>query len=378
MSKHAKYNPFAVKKHQQIKWRVIFPAGDLHHNKKIQKDFDSENAAKAFVKNFKKRKAKIGELVTELNPRAAADAVKAIALLPEHLSLEDAVLFTTSQIQKAQKSTTFQIAFEQFLKAKKEDDKISIRYMRNLKQTRSFFSAFNPRNLETIKKSEIKNILKNMPVSTSNLRLSHIKVFFNYCVSEDILEANPLLNLKPRKGEPKTSDIEIFTVEETQKFFDIAAGERLFVIPYFAILFFAGIRPEEAIKLEWQHLNAEYITIPESISKTGKLRYCPINETLNNWLRWFKLQKHNVNGRIFPYSEKTLERNRRELAHASNIRWIQDGARKSFASYDFATYEDEARTCLKLGHKGNEMLYRHYKKSVLKGYAEKYWMISPR
>jgi integrase len=375
MNRLTTHKPFPIVKHNNTRWRVTFAKGELHPTKGAKKDFLTEKEAKEFVKNWTASRNSLGSLSKQITPEIAADAVKAGKFLPKGISLETAARFTAQQMAKADASTTFRKAYQDFLEWMEEDNR-SKRHIRDHKQTLKLFNFLWNKTLTEIKREEIEQALKTKPKSSKNLKIRHLSAMFNHCISKDWLEVSPVAKIKQAKLKDKDSEIEIFTSSDVQKFMNTVGENFPDTIPYFAIAFFAGTRPEEITKLKWENLNEEDITITALVNKTSTLRYTTINSTLRAWLDWHKANGGNIEGLIFPKSTKTLERNRRKIVKLAGIHWIQDGARKTFASAHYKTY-GEAKTITELGHKGNQMLHKHYNKNIRQAEADAYWQILP-
>jgi hypothetical protein len=58
-------------------------------------------------------------------------------------------------------------------------------------------------------------------------------------------------------------------------------------------------------------------------------------------------------------------------------RWIQAGARHSYASYWLSEFEDINRLTLQLGHHDSGMLWERYHAGVFKSAAKRFWSILP-
>jgi hypothetical protein len=56
------------------------------------------------------------------------------------------------------------------------------------------------------------------------------------------------------------------------------------LLPLVALVCFAGLRPSEAARLDWNEIGDDYIRLPGSKSKTGRNRQIPIQKNLKAWL----------------------------------------------------------------------------------------------
>jgi integrase len=375
MNRATTHKPFPIQKHNNIRWRVTFAKGELHPTKGKKKDFRTEKEAKAFVKEWIKARNSLGSLSKQITVEDAADAVKAQQYLPRGVTLERAARFTAQQLEKAAASKLFREGYQDFL-AWSEEDHRSKRHLRDHRQTFKLFTFLWEKKLTEITRDDIESKLKSLPRSTKNLKVRHLSAVFNHCISKDWLEINPVSKIKQAKPEAKDSEIKIFSSSDVKKFMDSVSSIFPEAVPYFAISFFAGTRPEEITKLKWENINEDDITISAFVNKTNTLRYTTINKTLRAWLEWHRSNNGKTVGLIFPKSTKTLERNRRKIAKAAGIKWIQDGARKTFASAHYKTYGEE-KTIRELGHRGNQMLHKHYNKNIREGEAKAFWDCLP-
>ena len=73
----------------------------------------------------------------------------------------------------------------------------------------------------------------------------------------------------------------------------------------------------------------------------------------------------------------SLIRIRRRVSEIAGVKWIQDGARKTFASAHFKTHQDPMKTAYELGHRGTNMLHTHYNQNMRREDAEAFWNILP-
>lgn len=231
--------------------------------------------------------------------------------------------------------------------------------------------------MSAISRDEVERILTPLPRSSRNLKIRHLSAFFNHCIRKDWLRESPVRKIQRGKAKEKDGPIEIFSSEDVKKFLYTVVNQSPEAVPYFAVAFFAGTRPEEIGKLTWQDISDGEITIPASVSKTRSGRYTEINPTLRAWLDWYRNKGGVTEGRLYPRSQKTLERSRRSLVKSSGIKWVQDGPRKTFASAHYKTHQNESVTVRELGHKGNAMLHRHYNRNIKADEATAYWAILP-
>jgi hypothetical protein len=73
----------------------------------------------------------------------------------------------------------------------------------------------------------------------------------------------------------------------------------------------------------------------------------------------------------------TLIRIRRRVAEIAGVEWIQDGARKTFASAHYKIHQDALKTAYELGHRATTMLHTRYNQNMRKDEAVCFWSILP-
>ncbi len=156
------------------------------------------------------------------------------------------------------------------------------------------------------------------------------------------------------------------------------------IVATLAVQFFAGLRPGEAMGLTWENIDLEekMIRVMPEVSKMRRSRIVDINPTLAAWLRRYRKRSGPVG--IVTQNQFDFAMRRKHcgdkvgLLAAAGVKWIQDGPRKSFASYHFATHQDQAKLASILGHTGDaKVLYEHYRGLVTKKAAAVYWQIRP-
>lgn len=160
-----------------------------------------------------------------------------------------------------------------------------------------------------------------------------------------------------------------------------------------ALLFFAGIRPQEIWghgkePLRWEHVLAgeRIIRIPASAAKTRRARI--IEGLPENIWAWMKPGKRDEP--ICPAQSQYLVRHIQEAAgFAARPKgrnearkmlkpWPHDATRHSFATYALALTSDAGKVALWLGHEGRPtMLFNHYRGLTTQAEAQAYFAIRP-
>ena len=200
--------------------------------------------------------------------------------------------------------------------------------------------------------------------STIDGVLAKIGLFFNWCVREKYISANPTKGvMRPRRDESEPC---IFSPYEVARLLSVSCYKDPKLLPYLTLGLFAGVRPEETMRLNWNNITEHGINISGHKAKTRQRRFVTIADNLAAWLK--------LRGNLPPQNrQKRLEAIRR----TADVTWGHDIMRHTFASYHLAYHGSPDRTAHELGHRDTNMLFRHYRQLVTKEDAEKFWAICP-
>lgn len=166
----------------------------------------------------------------------------------------------------------------------------------------------------------------------------------------------------------------ILTPAQAANLMGAAQSHEPTMIPFIAIGLFAGIRPEELMRLTWADidLRAGLVRVPAASSKTRKLRYVKMSDNLKAWLRVAsEKQIHTIN-------HKRKFNRVRKLAGVPAEKWPHDAMRHSFASYHLAKHGAQDATATQLGHADATMLFSNYRQLVKPADAKRFWAIKPK
>lgn len=142
----------------------------------------------------------------------------------------------------------------------------------------------------------------------------------------------------------------------------------------FALLLFAGVRPQELERLTWGciRLDEGFIHVPAGTAKTRQARIVEIEPNLAAILA--QEPPHAPDEMVRPKWWKVRARRAKEAAGAQNMG--QDVARHSYASYWLALHRDENRLKANMGHSRNsETLFVHYRAAATRAAAAEFWRI---
>jgi integrase len=220
-----------------------------------------------------------------------------------------------------------------------------------------------------------------------NYRLA-ISGLFTFAKSRGWTTDNPVKDAarpKPPKSRPA-----VLRPGEVARFFDALELHAPSLVPFWAIRFFAGVREQEALRMDWSMVNlaAKEIHLPDSVTKTGHARTIKAKPALVAFLT----PHVQTDGPVAPLSSmarryrllkalKALQAGdaaTQESAASFPVPLPANVARHSFATYHLLAFRHAGETALQLGHGGSpDMLHRHYKGVATEAQAKAFWSIRP-
>ena len=148
------------------------------------------------------------------------------------------------------------------------------------------------------------------------------------------------------------------------------------LVPALAVLFFAGLRPNEMLRLTWDQIDlaGRVIRLTGDVTKTRTMRNVEIADNLRAWLTAYRGTGPLV------ASLGCYRKMRETLMEKCGLaEWPTDVARHTFATLHYATHKNAATTMAQLGHFGNPQTFvTHYKGiPVTAADAAAFWKIKP-
>ncbi|MEI6150800.1 MAG: tyrosine-type recombinase/integrase, partial [bacterium] len=165
----------------------------------------------------------------------------------------------------------------------------------------------------------------------------------NYVPTEYVVESR-LANRKVKASikRPTANQVKIFAARSK-------------IVPYLAIGYFAGLRPEnELVNLDWKDIDfeARTIRVTPATAKKRRQRYVDLSGNLIKWLAPYIRSSGKIG-----YSRHLLKNVRK----TADVKWSKDVMRHSFGSYLLAQNEDAPKTALQMGHTAVDVLFNHYR-----------------
>jgi integrase len=382
MPKRATFKPVHVPGREKP-WKIDMPASISSTGHRARYFFESKQDAINFADEQKIRLKNYGTAgLSSLSPSQAEQAVRAFSVLDPHgVTLNEVIEGWLARRNAAEKTVTFKEGFRQFeqhLALKKIKGRpVSESYRRQVKYTFPRFPALHDRPLTEIDARMIAHATEGMKPSAKNSFLRVLSALFSWCaeVPRQWMKENPAQNVP--KDSVGGAEVETFTPDETARILDACVRVDESLLPYHVLGFFAGIRPEELERTQWEFINLDEnaIVLPAQATKTGKRRVVEIDDTLAAWLRWIMARHGIQQGPIV--SPINLRKRLRAVREEAKVTWIQDGMRQSYASNWLAIHKDEHRLRDNLGHKSADELWDHYHKAVTAKFAKKFWEVLP-
>lgn len=295
-----------------------------------------------------------------------SDAQRAVSLLPPGATLEDAARALARTRPRA--SPRLSEAVSRFLASRGP----SVRPA-TLQGYRSALSRFlraqggqDPR-LCDVEPERIERFVSKMKGSTRNSTLLALGPLFSFGLSKGWTGTNPVLRVpKARRVEPPLG---VFSPDETRRILEAARIEDPGTVPYLAVGFFAGVRPNELSRLSEKNFTPDFIRLDGTVTKTGAARTVPIRENLKAWLA------------ACPWSRRAAQTHSPRLARirarAGVGNWPHDVMRHSFATYAYELEKDAARIAAEMGHRGTDVFFKHYRALAQPGDGKRYFGIFP-
>lgn len=211
---------------------------------------------------------------------------------------------------------------------------------------------------------------KSKAYTTRHLYHNLLTIFFCFLEKQGWIDKNPVSPVARTRIPPRRPSV--FTPEEVRAVMDTTVRMAPELVPFFALCFFAGIRPETVARLGWEHVERDRIFIPMELSKTPYDYEVPLRPNLAAWLGLTPPEKRK--GPIWAVGIKKHMVGK--VRKKSGVKWIPDGPRHTFGSCVCAL-EGTEKAVEQMGHRSPTMLYRHYRKLIGKEQAQAFFGIFP-
>lgn len=356
--------------------------------KRKQRAFESKRQAELAREADIQRNRLYGVEANSISASSARDAAKAMEVLEgRDVSLYAVAKDWLARQEEAEASCTLNELYQAY-RAEKINT-VSGLYLRDIDK---FFAPLveklGAEIVAHLRGTQIKEVMAEAfrtPRQFANAYRT-IRPAFTFAMTEEFTKSNPFDTIRiPKVTKAPTTRLSVdqvkavfnacddFTHDETTlKSYKIDCSDCLAA---FALMTFAGVRPEEIGKLQWEkvHFDDECIIIDGHVSKVRSHRIIPMSANLMDWLRLTSESERN--GNVTPPNWKLKYT---AVRHNSGIKSEdQDILRHTFASMHLAAYGDLNELQAAMGHGTPEMILKHYKAIVRKREAIQFWSIRP-
>jgi integrase len=317
----------------------------------------------------------------ELKPAQLFEAAEVIeALATEYdgkVSLRDLLEFYRKRRPRERERASVHTVYTELLESQ------AARGLRakSIRSTRSelagLVAAYGATPIADIHASDIEAWLRTQdfgsPVSRNN-KIRYLKGFFNFARRRRYVVDSPADDLDKAKVEEAMP--EYMPADQVTKLMAKAEEIEPKIVARLALGFFAGIRTEELNGLLWSDIrwDQRIVTVSARVAKTRRTRHVTIAPNL---LRW--LMAHRQPGGQFGPKVKRFNERRQRVQEAAGVPvWPQNCMRHTFATMHFAMHQNAAQTAAEMGHRDQDLLYRHYRGLATNSEAERFWDVQPK
>jgi len=207
---------------------------------------------------------------------------------------------------------------------------------------------------------------------------NHLRTFlvslYSLPSAAKVFPQNPIKLIPAAKQKKK--EVALSSNDQTKALLYRAYDEDPDLAPWFAIAFFAGLRPDsELAKLTWEDINFEEKWIRIGFgNKTDTKRFVDLSDTLIAWLTPFK----EDSGTFLLKNHR-----KRKLAITDGIMsWVRDITRHTYGSNLEAQARAEgedakAKVLTNMGHNVAQTFDQHYRNARTAKQAAEFWSIRP-
>ena len=314
--------------------------------------------------------------------RAIADYVEAARQLNGR-TLAEAIEGYLSSVATV-KRKDIAVAVEEFCEARKSKgvaepgrrSALSPVYVADTARLRDFAASFPGHTVCALAKTHLDAYLGahgKLSPKSRNHRRSTLRMFLGWCVRRDYLTANHrLLEADGLQREPMdAAPIDYYRPDELRALLENSTGQ---VRPVIVLQALAGLRLQEALRLDWREVFGivGHIEISTSKSKTRQRRLVEICPALEQWLAPYRGMEGKVTSQTLDGYTWQFMKLRERLKIPSR----KNGLRHGFCSFHFASHSNENLTAAQAGN-SPAMIHSNYKGLATKAEAEKWFNVKP-
>jgi len=366
-------------------WLVDVPPSLSESGSRERRYFSSRDKAKAEATRLKEEYRQHGEGATSLPPRIADDATNALKILEgcEGVSLSEAARFFRTHYDIRAKAPTLAEAWDRAISMRKNHRPTTQRDYRAWR--RALSEELLNKKVTDITPTEIQRWIEKLTKSETRRAngLRYMSTVLRQCIKDGVLLENPVERIQRPRAPEQDDEVTVYSPEQLEALFkgcrdydkgiDRKCSEC--VVP-FAILAFAGLRPNELERLQWSAIDTELgvIRLGSSITKKGRRRNVRIQPTLQAWLDTVPADQRE--GRVVPGRWRYRAGRVRREAGIDGLEMV-DALRHSFGTHLLAIENDLDALKADMGHEHVRVFFNHYHKAMTKREALPYWQVLP-
>lgn len=203
------------------------------------------------------------------------------------------------------------------------------------------------------------------PQTWKNYRLE-LGLVFNYAIRHGRATRNPAREMP----NPKLEDVPV-PILNVKKVLKLLAETDAITALYCSLGLFCGLRPYEITKIGINSINGEFsrIVVEGPHSKSRQRRFVTIPPNMKSFI---EPALGDLRGGQHYWNIRSMIL---KAASRAGVRLAPDVFRHSFASHHLALHQNAALTAHEMGHRGQDILFRHYADRVTKEEGEQYFSI---
>ncbi len=306
---------------------------------------------------------------------AVKEYASAVRALPHGVTVTAAVQEYVRRHKTALPVVSVRDAVDALIKSKRADG-LHQGYVTQMEQALGRFADAFQVNIGAVRAKEVQQWIRasgGVAKSQNNLRAQLVTLGI---FARDMLKAlpkdEPIEFSLVKKLHEVEAEVEILAIETMRSL--LASAKKLGrdeAILWFSLGGFAGLRPKEALRLNWEdvHLKRGYVRIRAGKTKVKTKRLVPILPVLEAWIR--DLVK--TSGAVFTHN---ADERTQYFAKALKMPIPFDGLRHSYGTFRVAQTGDKARTALEMGN-SVAIIEADYDRVALRAEGEEWFSILP-
>jgi integrase len=223
------------------------------------------------------------------------------------------------------------------------------------------------------KRNDIDLLLKGLKISNTTRRKYrlYVRMFFSWVKDEGHLLQNPTDGIFYK---PDDFNGDFYTPEVTKRLLRYVVEHEKDLVGYYALLTFAGLRPSEGARVQWQDYSAKTNELYVRKGKT-QARHIILKPVA---VEWMTFHRGNTPKDAPFISLKSLGNREKAIRHAVlNGEWVQDGLRHGFGTYFKALTKSIAEVADYMGN-SPDIVKRHYARTIPKDECDAFWNLTPQ